>query len=453
MKEALKRYKEALMPRRVVVTGLGMVSPLGPNVEISWRRLIAGETGIVPIDMPFVKNVKVAGVVSDFDPAVALKGFVEKKDLRRISRPAQFAAAAAIEACRNSGLIDEENKVKDGINPNGVSLRIATGVGGGFHISKVSEVAKAGGDSSPFDVLQILSGRVASVPGMKIGFKGSVEAPEAECAGANMAITDGEKEIVSDSEVDFVLVGGAESTIEHVSLNVFDGAKALSYEADPKKASRPFDKNRNGFVMGEGAAILILEEKRHAEKRGAKIYAELVGYGNTSDAYHDTAPSPDGEGAIRAMEKAIKRMGGLPKKGLIFFIAHGTATEKNDPIELSAINKVMEKHKHKDFAVSSPKGATGHPLAAAGGFGAVFGLKAMEEEILPPTINLEDPIDEARGIKIIANTAEKGKPVLVFSNALGFGGINSVIVFKKYNRGVLVNIERFVKKVAPFIAK
>lgn len=446
MKEALKRYKEALMPRRVVVTGLGMVSPLGPNVEISWKRLIAGESGIVPIDIPFVKNIKVAGIVSDFDPAVALKGFVEKKDLRRISRPAQFAAAAAIEACRDARLIVEENKVKNGINPNGVSLRIATGLGGGFHISKVSEVAKVGGDSSPFDVLQILSGRVASVPGMKIGFKGSVEAPEAECAGANMAITDGEKEIVSDSEVDFVLVGGAESTIEHVSLNVFDGAKALSYETDPKKASRPFDKNRKGFVMGEGAAILILEEKRHAEKRGAKIYAELAGYGNTSDAHHDTAPSPDGEGAIRAMEKAIKKMGGLPKKGLIFFLAHGTGTEINDPIELSAINKVMKKHGHNDFAISSTKGATGHSLAAAGGFNAVFGSMAMKEGILPPTINLENPIDEAQGIDIVANKARKAKPVLVFSNALGFGGINSVIIFKKYRMGFLRRAEKFLKK-------
>jgi len=403
--------------------------------------------------MPFVKKIKVAGIISDFDPAVALKDFVEKKDLKRISRPAQFAAAAAIEACRDSGLIDEENKIKDGINPNGVSLRIATGIGGGFHISKVSEVAKAGGDSSPFDILQILSGRVASVPGMKIGFKGSVESAEAECAGANMAITDGEKEIVGDDEVDFTLAGGAEGTIEHVALNAFDGAKALSYETDPKKASRPFDKNRNGFVMGEGAAVLILEEKRHAEKRGAKIYGELAGYGNTSDAHHDTAPHPEGEGAIRAMEKAIKMMGGLPKRGLIYFHAHGTGTEINDPIELSAIKKVMEKHKHKEFAVSSTKGATGHPLAAAGGFGAVFGLKAMKEEILPPTINLENPIDEAQGIDIVANIARKAKSVLVIDDALGFGGINSVIIFKRYKRGVIGDLIFFLKNSFSSIRK
>lgn len=416
--------RKFITDRGVVVTGLGMISPLGLNVESNWKRLIAGETGIVPINIPFVENIKVAGLVKNFDPKTALDGFVEQKALRRISLSAQYALSAAIEACKEAGLFDRD-KLKGGIDPNKAGVEIGTGIGGGFHIAEVSEKVKEGKKCTPSDILLILPERVASVVSMSLGFKGPGGMPSAACATGNYAITLGYNNIKRNADI--MLVGGAESTVNHVSLNAFDAARALSRESDPQKSSRPFDKERNGFVMGEGAAVMVLEEREHAIKRGAGILAEMIGYGNTLDAYSDTAPN--GEGAERAMEEAIEGMGGLPKEGVIYVHAHGTGTQFDD-VEISAIRNVfMDRHGHKDIAVSSTKGATGHMIGGAGAAGAIFSILALREGILPPTINLDNPMDEARGINLVPNQAQKVKPVVVFNNSFGFGGFNVVTVF------------------------
>jgi len=420
--------KEMVSPRRIVVTGMGMISPLGLDVKTSWQRLIAGETGIVPIDLPFVKNIKVAGEIGKkFDPNILLEGFVLPKDLRRISTPARFALAAAIEACREARLLDGK-KLKDEIDPNKAGVGIGTGIGGGYNISEISERIKRGEECSPFDILNLLPDRIASVVAIKLGLKGPLAMPAAACATGNLAITFGYDMI--KRKADIMIVGGAEATIEHVGLNTFDGAKALSRETDPRKASRPFDKNRTGFVMSEGASVMVLEEREHALRRGAKILAEMVGYGNTSDAFHDTAPN--GEGAERAMEEAIEQMGGLPESGLTYVHAHGTGTPMNDKTEIPVIKRVVyDRHKLKEVAVSSTKGATGHMIGAAGSTGAVFSVKAIVEGVLPPTINLEEPMDEAVGMDLVPNVARKAQPVIAINNSFGFGGFNIVTIFKK----------------------
>lgn len=424
--------------RRVVVTGLGMVSPLGLDVETSWKRLIAGESGIVPINIKYTQ-IKVAGLVKDFDSEIALEGFVSKKDLRRISRPAQFSTAATIEAMRNAGLLNEgehtagENHLKKrkGIKSYRIGGEIGTGVGGSPYVAELSEKLKAGGRITPTDLLLMLPERVASVPSMTLGLKGSWEMISTACASGNRAIANGYKEIVMN-DADIMVVGGAESVFHPAVLEAFSISGALANETDAKeapRASRPFDKKRKGFVISEGAAMLILEEKNHAEKRGAKILAELVGYGNTSDAFSDTAPS--GEGAERAMEIAIEKMGGLPKKGTIYIHNHGTGT-LFDYVEIAAIKKVIvDNHNHKDVVMSSTKGATGHGLAVAGAAGAVFGIKAMEEGVLPPTINLNEPMDEASGVDLVPNKSRKKEIVLFINNSFGFGGLNTVTIFQK----------------------
>jgi 3-oxoacyl-[acyl-carrier-protein] synthase II len=250
----------------------------------------------------------------------------------------------------------------------------------------------------------------------------------AACASGNLAIANGYDQILLGN-ADIMIVGGTESAVDFVSIDAFDGVKALSQEADPEKACRPFDKKRSGFVMGEGAAVIILEEKEHAKKRGAKILAELVGYGNTSDAYHDTVPS--GKGAEKAMEIAIRKMGGLSKEGLIYIHTHGTGT-LFDYVEVNAIREVIfNDHQHRDVAISSTKGATGHTVGAAGAMGAIFSIQALNKGILPPTICLENPMDEAAGIDLVPNEAKKAEPTMVLNNSFGFGGFNVVTIFKR----------------------
>jgi 3-oxoacyl-[acyl-carrier-protein] synthase II len=439
--------------RRIIITGMGMVSNLGLNVETTWRRLIKGESGIVPIDIPFTQ-VKVGGIIKDFNPETALdgfnleaalKGFIRKKDFRRLSRSVQFSTASAIEALKNAGLneegidIDDKlikddylNHLKKGIDPTRVGVTVGTGVGGAHHIADITETVKAGKRVGPMALLNMLPERTASVVSMAIGAKGAPEMVSAACASGNKAITLA-AEHIKRGHVDIMLAGGTESVMVPGVLEAFLAAGALANELDPKeayRASRPFDKSRKGFVMSEGAGMIVLEEREHAVKRGVKILAELVGFGDTADAFHDTAPS--GEGAERAMELAIKEMGGLPKEGLIYIHAHGTATQKDD-VEMGATRNVMKNNgrDEKSFAVSSTKGAMGHGVGAAGAFGAIFSIKALNEGILPPTINLSDPMDEASGIDLVPNQAKNVQPVAAINNSFGFGGFNVVTIFEK----------------------
>ncbi len=429
--------KELMLKRRVVVTGIGMVTPLGLNVKTTWEKIKAGESGISSIEIPYTQ-IKVAGRIAGFNPEVALAGFVRQKDLRRISRPAQLSTAAAIEAVKNAGLFNEEAKLNDGFDPDRIGVVIGTGIGGANLLPEVAEKIKRGYEKlkmneiitredrvAAFDTLTTEPERVASVVSINLGLRGPLLMPSAACATGNVAITLGYKDIFMN-DADIMLVGGAESTIDFLILDLFDAAGTLSHEIDKAKASRPFDKNRNGFVMSEGAAVLILEEREHAKKRGAKILAELVGYGNSADASSDTDPS--GEGAERALRVAIKRAGGLPKKGFAYFNAHATSTIK-DVVELGAIRNVVGDH--KDFAVSSTKGATGHCMAAAGAIEAAFGVLSLVEGVLPPTIKLDHPADETEGVNMVPNETQLKQPDMVIKNCFGFGGFNSVTIFKK----------------------
>ncbi|MDO8504075.1 MAG: beta-ketoacyl-[acyl-carrier-protein] synthase family protein [bacterium] len=410
-------------PRRIVVTGMGMVTPLGLNVEESWRKLIAGESGISPFELPVGLKIKVAGSIKNFDPEKLLRGLVDARDLRRISRPAQLALVASFEALQNAGLLND-----DGVVDPKIAIRfgtqVGTGIGGAYEIAMVREKVLNGRRISPFDTLRIELERVATVVSMKFGLKGPIETPTAACATGNIAIVGGWKEIRL-GEADLMLCGGVESSLNEVTISLFDSMGAMSRNENPQSASRPFDKKRDGFVMGEGAGVLILEEYNHACRRGARILAELVGYANTADAAHDTNPS--GEGAVRAMRGATKKAGVVG--GDIYINTHGTSTPTGDLVEIKAIKEVFPDHSR--VVASSTKGAMGHTMGAAGAIESIISIKALGAGIIPPTLNLTDPIGEAEGLDLVPNQARKQRVDAVINNAFGFGGINSVIVFRR----------------------
>lgn len=416
--------KELLPRRRVVVTGMGMVTPLGLNVAETWKNLIDGKSGIIPIESKYTK-VKVAGQIKDFDPTIS--GVLIPKDLKKVSHPAQLSVAAAFEALTNAGLLGPDKKILPTINAENVGVKIGTGIGGATEIAEVGERLKKDGRISPFAALLIEPERVASVVSIKFGLKGPLATPVAACATGNISITLGYQDIAL-GEADIMVVGGAESMFyaNEVGFGLYSAVGALSEDADTK-ASRPFHKTRNGFVMGEGAGVLVLEEYEHAKKRGAKILVELVGYKNTSDAGSDTEPS--GEGAERAMRGALKKAGEIAEKGIIYVNAHATSTPVGDRKELEAINGVLKNRDSRDFHISSTKGATGHLMGAAGAVEAIFCIKALEAGIVPPTINLDDSLEEGEGVNLVPIDAQRKKIDVAVNNGFGFGGINSTTVF------------------------
>lgn len=413
--------------RRVVVTGMGTINPLGLNVLDFWRNLVDGRSGISNIEFPFTK-VKVAGLVRDFKPEVMLSGLVPLKHLKRLSRPVQFAVAAVKEALLQAGLLDELLKISEKIDLTRFGTSIGTGIGGAVDIINAKDKLDKGEDVKPSDLFRSEPERVATAVSMIFGLKGPVEAPAAACASGNVAATNGFNEIHLGN-ADVMVVGGSESCIHGVTLSLFESATALSLQTDPRKASRPFDKARSGFVMSEGAGIYVLESYEHAKKRGARIYAEFVGYGNTGDAYHDTVPSEEGQ--RRALRLAMKKIES-PNHQRIYVNAHGTGTGSGDPVEISAIRKELP---DREIDVSSSKSEIGHTMGAAGAIESIVCIKALNEGILPPTINLNDPIDEAEGINLIPHEAQLAEGVeAAVNNSFGFGGINSVLVFKKFRK-------------------
>lgn len=416
--------KELTAHRRIVVTGIGMITPLGLNTETTWNNLIAGKSGISSIDLKYT-SIKVAGLIKDFNPQETLSPFVSpKKDLRRLSRPAQLSLAATIEAFKNAGLLND-NKLKSGIDPKRIGVRIGTGIGGSVEIGRVKKTLEEGKKISPFDALIIEPERVSSVVSMKLGLKGPLAAVTAACATGNIAITDGYKEIFV-GDADIMVVGGVESAIDPVAFELFK--TALSSETNPDRASRPFDKARKGFVISEGAGILILEDLEHAKKRGARILAEMVGYGNTADAGHDTDPT--GEGAEEAMKVALlKSSGRLPNAGTIYINAHATGTQVGDRVEVEAIKRAFPNF--KNLTVSSTKGATGHLMGGAGAVEAIICIKALNDGVIPPTVNLENPLDEGTGLNLVPKEAQRKPVEVVINNGFGFGGINSAVVLKR----------------------
>ncbi len=408
--------------RRVVVTGVGVVSPLGTGNQKNWDALVAGKSGIDMITRFDVSDfpVKIAGEVKDFNP----EDFIEKKEIKKMDLFIQYALAAAQFAMEDSGLaITEENAER-------VGVLVGAGLGGLPSIERYHEALLESGYKkiSPFFIPMLIINLAPGHISIKYGAKGPNVSSVSACATGTHSIGDA-YHIIKRGDADAMIAGGTESTITPLAVGGFAVMRALSTRnEDPTAASRPFEKNRDGFVLAEGAGIVVLEEYEAAKKRGAKIYAEVVGYGMTGDAYHLTAPAPDGEGAARCMQMALRNAGIDP--GMVDFInAHGTSTTFNDLYETMAIHKTFGSHAAK-LMVTSSKSMTGHLLGAAGGVEAVFTLLSMDKGIATPTINYEEPDPECT-LDYVPNTARDAEIKYAMSNSFGFGGTNASLLFKK----------------------
>lgn len=411
------------MKRRVVITGLGIISPLGTGVEKNWTGIINGRSGIRQITRFDISNfpVHIAGEVPDFNP----DEFIEKKEIKKMDTFIQYSIAASIMAAKDAGLqITSENAER-------VGVYIGSGIGGLPAIEHWHSVLieKGANKITPFFIPMVLINLASGQVSIALGAKGPNSCSVTACASGTHSIGDASK-IIECGGADVMIAGGTESTISPLCIAGFNAMKALSTNNnEPVKASRPFDKNRDGFVVGEGAGIVVLEEMEQAKKRGARIYAEIVGYGMNSDAFHITTPSPDGEGAARCMTAAIKSAYMNPSE-IDYINAHGTSTYYNDLYETMAIKNVFGNHAKK-LAVSSTKSMTGHLLGAAGGIEAVFTVLSIYHGIMPPTINYETP-DPDCDLDYVPNTARNKKIKTALSNSFGFGGTNAALVFKKF---------------------
>ncbi len=411
------------MKRRVVVTGLGLVSPLGIGREANESALFEGKSGIGPItsfdaqDFP----VKFAGEVRGFDP----ERYIDHKEVKKMDRFIHYALTSSRFAVEDSGIeITEENAER-------VGVMIGVGLGGLPAIEKYHDIYKERGvrKISPFFIPMVISNLASGQVSILFGTKGPNTCVVTACATGTHAIGDAGR-LIQYGDADVMIAGGTESTITPLAVGGFNAAKALSTRNDdPEGASRPFDKDRDGFVIGEGAGVVVLEELEHARKRGAKIYAELSGYALNSDAYHITATAPGGEGAARCMRLALAN-GGINPEEVDYVNAHGTSTMA-DATETQAIKTVFGDHAYK-LAVSSTKSMTGHLLGAAGGVEAIYTLIAMERGVLPPTINYHTPDPEC-DLDYVPNEARDRKIRVALSNSFGFGGTNGVVIFKELN--------------------
>lgn len=408
--------------RRVVVTGIGAVTPLGNDVKSLWENIVANKSGIDFItrvnkdDFP----VSVAGEIKDFDP----KAFMDRKDARKMDLFTQYAVAASKMA------VEDANLTIDDSNAERVGVWIGCGIGGmdTYEEQLRRFIDKGYRRVSPFFVPMLIPDMAAGQVSIQLGAKGINSCSVTACASGANSIGDAFK-AVQRGDVDYIITGGTESPITNMAFAGFSAMKALTFNEDPKTASRPFDKNRDGFVMGEGAGILVLETLESALERGAKIYAEIVGYGATGDAFHITAPAEGGEGAARAMKMAIEDANVQPEE-VDYINAHGTSTDMNDKYETQAIKHVFGEHAKK-LAVSSTKSMTGHLLGAAGGVEGVISVKAIDDGIIPATINYETP-DPDCDLDYVPNESRKQDVNVVMSNSFGFGGHNACLVFKKY---------------------
>jgi 3-oxoacyl-[acyl-carrier-protein] synthase II len=413
-----------LTDRRVVVTGLGVVTPLGHDLETFWKNLISGQCGIDRITAfdATAFDTKIAGEVRNFDPAPA---FPSPKDVRRTDRYSQFGVYAAWSALKDSGA------ELDKLNRDEIGVIIGSGIGGLETTSAQIKILheRGPGRLSPFMIPMLISNMASGLFSMYQNLRGPNFATCSACATANHAIGEAWRTIKM-GEAQMMFAGGAEAAIVPIGIGGFCAMKAMSTRNDdPKHSSRPFDKDRDGFVMGEGAGVIVLEELEHAQKRGAKIYCEIAGYGNTADAHHLTAPSPGGEGAARCMKMAL-RSGALTIEDVNYINAHGTSTPQGDVCETQAIKSVFGE-RAKKIAVSSTKGATGHMLGAAGAVEMTACALAIKHGIVPPTINLQNPDPEC-DLDYVPNTAREMKVNAIINNSFGFGGHNASIAAKKF---------------------
>ncbi len=409
--------------RRVVVTGLGMVTPLGTGVDKTWKAICAGESGIGRITKfdPTNYAAQIAGEVKDFDPA----RFIEKKEIKKMDTFIHYAVGASQLAVEDAGLkVSPEESHRAGVY-------IGSGIGGLGSIEHYHKVLQEKGPDrvSPFfipmTIINLASGQVA----IRLGARGPNSCAVTACATGNHCIGDAYR-IIQRDEADVMVAGGAEAAITPLGVAGFASARALSFRNhEPTRASRPFDKDRDGFVLAEGAGVVVLEEMEHARRRDAKIYAEVVGYAMNSDAYHITAPPDDGEGAVRCMELVIKDAG-IAKTDVGYINAHGTSTMA-DAIETRAIKQVFGDAAYR-IPVSSTKSMTGHLLGAAGGVEAIFSVLALHQGLLPPTINLDTPDPEC-DLDYVPHKARPAHPKVALSNSFGFGGVNACLLFRRYD--------------------
>lgn len=411
------------MAKRVVITGMGAITPLGNNVDTFWDGLKQGKNGIDKIDRFNVDEYssQMGALVKGFEP----RDYIDRKEARRMDRFTQFAIAATHMAVENAGL--DINK----INQDRFGVVLGTGIGGLETLEEQGKTLLTKGPNriSPFFIPMMIGNMAAGQISIAFGAKGINITVVTACASSTNSIGEAFKSI-RFGDADIVISGGCEATITPLAIAGFCSMKAMSTRNhDPKTASRPFDADRDGFVIGEGAGILILESYEHAVARGANILAEVVGYGSTSDAYHITAPSPDGEGAVRAMREAI-RYAGIEPHMVDYINAHGTSTPYNDKFETTAIKKVFGDHAYK-LAVSSTKSMTGHLLGAAGGIEAIAVVKMLQEQFIAPTINYTTPDPEC-DLDYVPNVGRKAKIEYALSNSLGFGGQNASILLKRF---------------------
>ncbi len=407
--------------RRVVVTGLGLITALGTGLEKSWTAIKEGKSGIKTIESFDTTNtpVKCAGEVRDFNPE---EFGIDKKEIKKLARNTQFAIAASKMAQADSNLIIDET------NATRVGVIVSSGIGGMEVFEKQigTMIEKGNKRISPFTIPSIIANMAAGNVGIYLGAKGPNKAVVTACAAGTHSIGDA-FEMIKLGRADVIFAGGTEGCITEFGINAFANMKALSTNPDPKTASRPFTIDRDGFVMGEGAGVLVLEELEHAKQRGAKIYAEVIGYGETCDAHHITAPAIDG--AVRAFKMALEE-GNINFEDVTYINAHGTSTPLNDKNETAAIKEVFGDIAYK-INISSTKGATGHALGGAGGIEGVILAKSIKEGIIPPTVNYENPDSEC-DLNYTPNVAMIKEIKVGMSSSLGFGGHNAVIAMKKF---------------------
>lgn len=410
------------MEKRVVITGLGAITPIGKDVNETWKGIENKKCGIDKITLFDTENfkTKLAGEVKEYDPLE----YFEQKQAKRFDKSSQFAVIAAREAVKNSGITEENT------NYDRVGVFVSSGIAGLKTIQEQCEINYVKGNNrvSPMFIPMAIANMPAGNIAIEFGFKGESISIVTACASSTHAIGEAYKTIKQGYE-DVIIAGGTEASICSIGIAGFENMKALCTSEDKNRASIPFDKERSGFVMGEGAGIVVLEELEHAKKRGAKIYAELIGFGSTTDAYHITSPNPNGEGGAKAMIRAIEDAGIRPED-IDYINAHGTSTHLNDSTETLAIKTALGEASKK-VMVSSTKGNIGHLLGAAGGVEAVICVKAIENGIVPPTINYKEK-DEECDLDIVPNETRKEKLNIVMSNSLGFGGHNASIIIKDY---------------------
>lgn len=409
--------------RRVVITGVGLVTPLGIGVEQNWQALMAGRSGIGPVTRFDVADfpTRIAGEVKDFHP----EDFIEKKEIKKMDLFIQYALAAAHMAMEESHLpITSDNE-------DAVGVIVGVGIAG---LSSIEEYHRLFLESrlkrvSPFFIPKLIANLAPGQISIRYGAKGINYTPTSACSSGAHAIGEAFR-LIRLGEQDAMIAGGAEAALTPLGLGGFIAMKAVSSRnEDPVRASRPFDRNRDGFVMAEGAGILILEELEHARKRGAKIYAEMIGYGANADAYHMTAPSPEGEGAMRCIRLAL-RSGNIDPVEVDYINAHGTSTPYNDATETHAIKRVFGEQAGR-LAVSSTKSMTGHLLGAAGGVEGVFSALALHHQCMPPTINYEEP-DPDCDLDYVPNAPRRAEIRVALSNSFGFGGTNACLAFRRW---------------------